>query len=136
MSHPNEDPIPHAARMRAIGDLLARGVRRLQELKGHDIRRRGGDEEILAVDPATCLDLQAESSVTVGHAAMCGSTRPLLEARALERAGTMIPGHHEGSYSPLCTQGPAGHSKPVQSVLLQEWLRTAALAESKRDASS
>jgi hypothetical protein len=55
--------------MRAIGDLLARGVRRLQELKGHDIRRRGGDEEILAVDPATCLDLQAESSVTVGHAA-------------------------------------------------------------------
>jgi hypothetical protein len=70
MSHPNEDPIPHAARMRAIGDLLARGVRRLQELKGHDIRRRGGDEEILAVDPATCLDLQAESSVTVGHAAM------------------------------------------------------------------
>ena len=65
-----EDPIPHAARMRAIGDLLARGVRRLQELKGHDIRRRSGDEEILAFDPATCLDLQAESSVTVGHAAM------------------------------------------------------------------
>ena len=60
-----EDPIPHAARMRAIGDLLARGIRRLD-----DIRRRGGDEEILAVDPATCLDLQAESSVTVGHAAM------------------------------------------------------------------
>ena len=65
MSHPNEDPIPHAARMRAIGDLLARGVRRLD-----DIRRRSGDEEILAIDPATCLDLQAESSVTVGHAAM------------------------------------------------------------------
>ena len=60
-----EDPIPHAARMRAIGDLLARGIRRLD-----DIRRRSGDEEILAVDPATCLDLQAESSVTVGHAAM------------------------------------------------------------------
>ena len=60
-----EDPIRHAARMRAIGDLLARGIRRLD-----DIRRRGGDEEILAVDPATCLDLQAESSVTVGHAAM------------------------------------------------------------------
>ena len=55
-----EDPIPHASRMRAIGDLLARGIRRLD-----DIRRRGGDEEILAVDPATCLDLQAESSVTV-----------------------------------------------------------------------
>jgi hypothetical protein len=65
MSHPDEDPIPHAARMRAIGDLLARGIRRLD-----DIRRRSGDEEILAVDPATCLDLQAESSVTVGHAAM------------------------------------------------------------------
>jgi len=60
-----EDPIPHAARMRAIGDLLARGTRRLD-----DIRRRSGDEEILAFDPATCLDLQAESSVTVGHAAM------------------------------------------------------------------
>ena len=63
MSHPDEDPIPHAARMRAIGDLLARGVRRLD-----DIRRRSGDDKILAVDPATCLDLQAESSVTVGHA--------------------------------------------------------------------
>jgi hypothetical protein len=50
--------------MRAIGDLLARGIRRLD-----DIRRRSGDEEILAVDPSTCLDLQAESSVTVGHAA-------------------------------------------------------------------
>jgi hypothetical protein len=50
--------------MRAIGDLLARGIRRLD-----DIRRRSGDEEILAVDPATCLDLQAESSVTVRHAA-------------------------------------------------------------------
>jgi hypothetical protein len=58
-----EDPIPHAARMRAIGDLLARGIRRLD-----DIRRRGGDGEILAVDPATCLDLQAESSVTVPDA--------------------------------------------------------------------
>ncbi len=65
MSHANEDHIPNAARMRAIGDLLARGVRRLD-----DIRRRSDDEEILAVDPATCLDLQAESSVTVGHAAM------------------------------------------------------------------
>ena len=65
MPHQFEDPIPHAARMRAIGDLLARGIRRLD-----DIRRRSGDDEILAVDPATCLDLQAESSVTVGHAAM------------------------------------------------------------------
>jgi hypothetical protein len=62
MSHPNEDPIPHAARMRAIGDLLARGIRRLQQGNHHDIRRRSGDDEILAVDPATCLDLQAESS--------------------------------------------------------------------------
>lgn len=49
MSNPDEDPIPHAARMRAIGDLLARGIRRLDGM-----RRRGGDEEILAVDPATC----------------------------------------------------------------------------------
>ena len=70
MTHPDEDPIPHAARMRAIGDLLARGIRRLQSANHHDIRRRSGDGEILAVDPATCLDLQAESSVTVGHAAM------------------------------------------------------------------
>ena len=59
-----EDPIPHAARMRAIGDLLARGIRRLD-----DIRRRTSREEILAADPATCLDLPAQSSVTVRHAA-------------------------------------------------------------------
>ncbi len=52
-------------RIRTVGDRLARGIRRLD-----DIRRRSGDDEILAVDPATCLDLQAESSVTVGHAAM------------------------------------------------------------------
>ena len=57
-----EDPIPHAARMRAIGDLLARGIRRLQELKGHDIRRRSGDEEILAFDPATCPILEITAS--------------------------------------------------------------------------
>ena len=40
MSHPDEDPIPHAARMRAIGDLLARGIRRLQAARLRNIRRR------------------------------------------------------------------------------------------------
>ena len=64
MPHPHDDPIPNAARMRAIGDLLARGIRRLD-----DIRRRTRREEILAADPATCLDLPAQSSVTVRHAA-------------------------------------------------------------------
>lgn len=57
-----EDPIPHAARMRAIGDLLARGIRRLQDLKGHDIRRRSGDEEVLAVDPASCPTVETTAS--------------------------------------------------------------------------
>jgi hypothetical protein len=42
--------------MRAIGDLLARGIRRLARLR----RQR-----ILAESGATCLDLVAESSVTV-----------------------------------------------------------------------
>jgi hypothetical protein len=64
MPHPHDDPIPNAARMRAIGDLLARGIRRLD-----DIRRRTRREENLAADPATCLDLPAQSSVTVRHAA-------------------------------------------------------------------
>jgi len=50
MPHPHDDPIPNAARMRAIGDLLARGIRR---------------QRILADSGATCLDLVAESSVTV-----------------------------------------------------------------------
>jgi hypothetical protein len=56
MPHPHDDPIPNAARMRALGDLLARGIRRLD-----DIRR----QRILAESGATCLDLVAESSVTV-----------------------------------------------------------------------
>jgi hypothetical protein len=42
--------------MQAIGDLLARGIRRLARLR----RQR-----ILAESGATCLDLVAESSVTV-----------------------------------------------------------------------
>ena len=56
MPHPHDDPIPIAARMRAIGDLLARGIRRLD-----DIRR----QRILEESGATCRDLVAESSVTV-----------------------------------------------------------------------
>jgi len=47
-----EDP----RRLRALGDLLARGIRRLD-----DIRR----QRILAESAATCLDLVAESRVTV-----------------------------------------------------------------------
>jgi hypothetical protein len=50
--------------MRALGDLLARGIRRLD-----DIRR----QRILAESGATCLDLVAESSVTVPGA---GNPRP------------------------------------------------------------
>jgi hypothetical protein len=50
MPHPHDDPIPNAARMRALGDLLARGIRR---------------QRILAESGATCRDLVAESSVTV-----------------------------------------------------------------------
>jgi len=56
MPHPHDDPIPNAARMRAIGDLFARGIRRLD-----DIRR----QRILEESGATCRDLVAESSVTV-----------------------------------------------------------------------
>ena len=56
MPHPHDDPIPNAARMRAIGDLLARGIRRLD-----DMRHR----RIVAESAATSLDLVAEPSVTV-----------------------------------------------------------------------
>ena len=33
MPHPNEAPFPHATRMRAIGELLARGIRRLDGIR-------------------------------------------------------------------------------------------------------
>ena len=33
MSHPNEDPFPHSTQMRAIGELLARGIRRLDGIR-------------------------------------------------------------------------------------------------------
>ena len=56
MPHPHDDPIPNAARMRAIGDLLAHGIRRLD-----DMRHR----RIVAESAATSLDLVAEPSVTV-----------------------------------------------------------------------
>ena len=36
------------------------------------------------------------------------------------RAGTLIPTHHAGSSSPLCTLEPTGRPKPVQPALLQE----------------
>ena len=49
---PDSDP----RRLRALGDLLARGIRRLARLR----RRR-----ILVQSGATSLDLVAESSVTV-----------------------------------------------------------------------
>jgi hypothetical protein len=42
--------------LRALGDLLARGIRRLARLRRQRIR---------AESRATCLDLVAESSVTV-----------------------------------------------------------------------
>ena len=55
MTHHHEsDTDPR--RLRALGDLLARGIRRLARLR----RQR-----ILAESGATCLDLAAESSVTV-----------------------------------------------------------------------
>ena len=65
MPHPHDDPIPNAARLRALGDLLARGIRRLARLR----RQR-----ILVESGATCLDLVAESSVTVP-----GAENPLPE---------------------------------------------------------
>jgi hypothetical protein len=52
---PNTDP----RRLRALGDLLARGIRRFD-----DIRR----QRILVESGATCLDLVADSSVTVAGA--------------------------------------------------------------------
>ena len=58
------DPsLPNAARMQAIGDLLARGIRRL-----NDMKRQKAREEIHDQVPTTCLDLQPESSVTVPDA--------------------------------------------------------------------
>ena len=64
MSHQDEDPIPHAARTRAIGDILGRGIRRLD-----DMRHR----RIVAEPAATSLDLVAEPSVAVPGA---GNPRP------------------------------------------------------------
>jgi hypothetical protein len=49
MTHHHE-PDTDPRRLRALGDLLARGIRR---------------QRILAESGATCLDLVAESSVTV-----------------------------------------------------------------------
>mgnify|MGYP003338547132 FL=1 len=53
MTHHHE---PGTRRLRALGELLARGIRRLDGMR----RQR-----ILAESGATCLDLAAESSVTV-----------------------------------------------------------------------
>jgi hypothetical protein len=55
MTHHHE-PDTDPRRLRALGDLLARGIRRLARLR----RQR-----ILAESGATCLDLVTESSVTV-----------------------------------------------------------------------
>ena len=59
MTHHHE-PDTDPRRLRALGDLLARGIRRVD-----DIRR----QRILSDSGATCLDLVAESSVTVPGAA-------------------------------------------------------------------
>ena len=64
MPHPHDDPIPNAARIRAVGDILARGIRRLD-----DMRHR----RIVEESAATSLDLVAEPSVTVPGA---GNPRP------------------------------------------------------------
>jgi hypothetical protein len=58
MTHHHE-PDTDPRRLRALGDLLARGIRRLD-----DIRR----QRILAESGATCLDLVADLSVTVSGA--------------------------------------------------------------------
>jgi hypothetical protein len=55
MTHHHE-PDTDPRRLRALGDLLARGIRRLD-----DIRR----QRILVESGATCLDLATDSSVTV-----------------------------------------------------------------------
>jgi hypothetical protein len=55
MTHHHE-PDTDPRRLRALGDLLARGIRRLARLR----RQR-----ILAESGATCLDLVADLSVTV-----------------------------------------------------------------------
>ena len=67
MTHHHE-PDTDPGRLRALGDLLARGIRRLARLR----RQR-----ILAESGATCLDPVAESSVTVPGA---GNPQPV-EAR-------------------------------------------------------
>jgi hypothetical protein len=55
MTH-HQDHATDPGRMRAVGDLLARGIRRLDDM------RHG---RIVAESVATSLDLVAESSVTV-----------------------------------------------------------------------
>jgi hypothetical protein len=55
MTH-HDEPDTDPRRLRALGELLARGIRRPD-----DIRR----QRILAESGATCLDPVAESSVTV-----------------------------------------------------------------------
>ena len=55
MTH-HDEPDTDPRRLRALGDLLARGIRRLARLR----RQR-----IVAESGGTCLDLVAESSVTV-----------------------------------------------------------------------
>ena len=56
--HHTPDPDPQC--LRALGELLARGIRRLDGMR----RQR-----ILAESGATCVDLAAESSVPLRHAA-------------------------------------------------------------------
>jgi hypothetical protein len=55
MTHHHEPDID-PRRLRALGDILARGIRRLDDIRRKQIRVESG---------ATCLDLVAESSVTV-----------------------------------------------------------------------
>jgi hypothetical protein len=54
------DPRPEPDRLASVGDLLARGIRRLDEA-----RRRG----ISPPHPPACLDLPGRLSVTVADAA-------------------------------------------------------------------
>jgi hypothetical protein len=55
MTHHHE-PDTDLRRLRALGDLLARGIRRLDDIRC---------QRILSESGAPCLDLVAESSVTV-----------------------------------------------------------------------
>jgi hypothetical protein len=55
MTHHHE-PDSDPRRLHALGDLLARGIRRLEDIHRQQIRVESG---------ATSLDLVAESSVTV-----------------------------------------------------------------------